>query len=103
MPKNVILHKGWFEKTIPEYNKNNDNDIAFINLDCDIYSSTKTVFDELENKIKNGTIILIDDFFNYRNWQQHQYKAFQEFVDNNDVKFEYLAFNGKHGVCIRIN
>ena len=102
VPKNVILHKGWFEKTIPEYNKNNDNDIAFINLDCDIYSSTKTVFDELENKIKNGTIILIDDFFNYRNWQQHQYKAFQEFIENNDVKFEYLAFNGKQGVCVRI-
>ena len=103
VPKNVILHKGWFEKTIPEYNKNNDNDIAFINLDCDIYSSTKTVFDELGNKIKKGTIILIDDFFNYRNWQQHQYKAFQEFVENNNVKFEYIAFNGKQGVCIRIN
>ncbi len=103
VPKNVILHKGWFEKTIPEYNKNNDNDIIFINLDCDIYSSSKTVFDELGDKIKKGTIILIDDFFNYRNWQQHQYKAFQEFVEHNDVKFEYLAFNGKQGVCIRIN
>jgi len=100
VPGNVILHKGWFDKTISEYN--NSNEIAFINLDCDIYSSTKTVLDELGNKITTGTIILIDDFFNYRNWKQHQYKAFQEFVEKNNVKFEYLAFNGKHGVCIRI-
>ena len=102
VPGNVILHKGWFDKTIPEYNKKNDNDISFINLDCDIYSSTKTVLDELGNKITTGTIILIDDFFNYRNWKQHQYKAFQEFVEKNNVKFEYLAFNGKQGICIRI-
>ena len=100
VPGNVILHKGWFDKTISEYN--NSNEIAFINLDCDIYSSTKTVLDELGNKITTGTIILIDDFFNYRNWQQHQYKAFQEFVEQSNIKFEYLAFNGKHGVCIRI-
>ena len=100
VPGNVILHKGWFDKTISEYN--NSNEIAFINLDCDIYSSTKTVLDELGNKITTGTIILIDDFFNYRNWQQHQYKAFQEFVEKSNIKFEYLAFNGKHGVCIRI-
>lgn len=102
VPENVILHKGWFDKTIPEYKKKHDEDIAFINLDCDIYSSTKTVFDELANKIKKDTIILIDDFFNYRNWKQHQFKAFQEFVENSQIKFEYLAFNGKHGVCIRI-
>ena len=100
VPGNVILHKGWFDKTISEYN--NSNEIAFINLDCDIYSSTKTVLDELGNKITTGTIILIDDFFNYRNWKQHQYKAFQEFVEKNNVKFEYLAFNGKQGICIRI-
>ena len=102
VPENVILHKGWFDKTISEYNKKHDDDIAFINLDCDIYSSTKTVFDELVHKIKKDTIILIDDFFNYRNWKQHQYKAFQEFVEEYQIKFEYLAFNGKHGVCIRI-
>ena len=100
VPGNVILHKGWFDKTISEYN--NSNEIAFINLDCDIYSSTKTVLDELGNKITTGTIILIDDFFNYRNWKQYQYKAFQEFVEKNNVKFEYLAFNGKQGICIRI-
>jgi len=102
VPDNVILHKGWFDKTIPEYRQKYDEEIAFINLDCDIYSSTKTVFDELANKIRKDTIILIDDFFNYRNWKQHQYKAFQEFVENYNVKFEYLAFNGKHGVCIKI-
>jgi len=40
--------------------------------------------------------------FKYTDNWQNQFKAFQEFVENYQIKFEYLAYNGKHGVCVEI-
>lgn len=100
--KNVILHKGWFEDTIPEFIKSNKDNIAFLHIDCDLYSSTKTVFDLIGNRIQKGTIIQFDEFLNTVNWKKHEYKAFSEFVEKNNVKFDYLAVDGNGRVCVRI-
>ena len=89
--KNVELNKGWFDDSLPKFLEKNTNDVAFLHIDCDLYSSTKTIFDNLKNKIKIGTIIVFDEYFNYPNWQKHEYKAFQEFVQANNVQYEYLA------------
>lgn len=62
-----------------------------MHIDCDLYNSTKTIFDNLAPRIKSGTIIVFDEYFNYPNWQQHEYKAFQEFVEDNNIKYEYIA------------
>ena len=44
---NVQLIKGWFDKTLPEFCKTHDGICAYLHVDCDLYSSTKTVFKEL--------------------------------------------------------
>ena len=88
---NVTLVKGWFDESLPHFLAKNTNDVAFLHIDCDLYLSTKTIFDNLKNKIKIGTIIVFDEYFNYPNWQKHEYKAFQEFVQANNVQYEYLA------------
>lgn len=100
--KNVVLHKGWFEDTIPEFLKSNKENIAFLHIDCDLYSSTKTVFDLVGDKIQKDTIIQFDEFLNTVNWKKHEYKAFSEFVEENNVKFDYLAVDGDGRVCVRI-
>lgn len=38
--KNVILHNGYFEDTLPEFSKNNNQKITYLDIDCDLYSST---------------------------------------------------------------
>jgi len=60
-------------------------------IDCDLYSSTKTVFDWLKPRIRAGTIVF-DEYFNYPNWHQHEFKAFKEFVEECHVKYEYLGY-----------
>ena len=72
--------KGIFDSSLPDF-KNTDyyqskDSIAFLHIDCDLYSSTLTVLNELKDKIKPGTIILFDEYFNYTGWQHHEYKAF---------------------------
>ena len=101
--KNVKLHKGWFEDTLPQFLEENKEDIAFMNMDADIYSSTYTVLELLHARIKKGTIIIFDEYFNSLNWKQHEYKAFQEFIIKHDAKYEYLAYTSSGGcVAIRI-
>jgi predicted O-methyltransferase YrrM len=58
----------------------------------DLYSSTKIVLQELENHIVSGTIILFDEFFNYPNWKNGEYRAFMEFTEKTKKEFEYIGY-----------
>ena len=103
MPANVALHSGWFEDSIPAFIKEYDDPIAYMHVDCDIYASTRTVFKTLADRIVPGTVIVFDEYFNYPNWQQHEYRAFQEFVTGHGIKYEYLGFISYEGiVALRI-
>ena len=102
LPKNIQIHKGWFNETLPKFLKNYKETVDFIHFDCDLYSSTKTILDLLGNRITKDTVLIFDEYFNYPTWQQHEFKAFQEFVKKNNVLYEYLAFTSKSAVCIKI-
>jgi len=101
VPANVRLHPGWFDKSLPPWLAQNPGPVAFIHVDCDLYSSTKTIFDLLGDRMAPGTIILFDEYFNYPNWEQHEYKALQEFVKQRGITYTYLAF-ARQQVAIRI-
>lgn len=101
VPSNVELHKGYFHTTLPEFIKKHNEKIAFIFIDCDLYSSTKDVFDSLSDQIEEGTIIVFDEYINNINWQEEEFKAFQEFVKQNNITYKYLAIRGS-GVCLKI-
>lgn len=103
VPKNVKLYKGWFSKTLPMFLEKNDAPVDFVHFDCDLYSSTKTILDLLGKKFTKGTLLTFDEYFNYPTWQQHEFKAFKEFVKKNKISYHYLAFTSKSSVCIKIN
>ena len=90
---NVRLVKGWFENTLPSFLDEHSENCAFTHIDCDIYSSTKTVLFTLRDRIVPGTVIQFDEFFNYPGWQKHEYKAFQEFLIQTGMKCKYLGYN----------
>jgi len=90
--ENVKLIKGWFDDTLPEFCTEHDENCAYIHVDCDLYSSSKIVFSELKHKIVPGTIIVFDEYFNYPSWQEHEYKAFQEFVEETGIEYDYIGY-----------
>lgn len=93
MPKNVMLYKGWFNDTLPLWLQDNKGkQISLLRVDCDIYSSTKTIFSVLKPLIRSGTWIVFDELIGYRGWRQHEYKAFMEFLDETKLEAEYVAF-----------
>ncbi len=91
-PPNVHLHKGWFSDTLPAFAEANPGPVAFMNVDCDIYSSTKTVFESLAGQIVAGTVIVFDEYIANPSWRDDEFKAFQEFIADGDRSYEYLAF-----------
>jgi len=103
VPSNAHLHVGWFKDTLPRFRAENSDTVAFGHIDCDLYSSTKTVLDHLADRIVPGSVLVFDEYFNYPNWQEHEFRAFQEFVAANGVSYEYLGLSVKNGhVAVRI-
>ena len=101
--KNVVLHKGWFDQTLPEFLAQRKNEkIAFMHIDSDIYSSAKTILDCLGNHIIPGTVIVFDEYYYYNNWREHEYKAFAEFVKRANAEYRYISFC-EHSAAIIID
>jgi hypothetical protein len=98
---NVRLIKGWFDETLPQFLADHPDDFAFIHIDCDTYEATRTVLDLIEKRIREGTVIVFDEYFGYRGWRLGEFKAWQEFVLRHQVRYEYLAFSAAQ-VSVRI-
>ena len=92
VPRNVTLHPGWFDKTLPAFVAANPGPVAFLHIDCDLYSSTKTIFDHFRDRLVPGSVIVFDEYFNYPRWRNHEHKAFVECVEDAGIRFEYLAY-----------
>ena len=93
MPGNVRLYKGWFDDTLPVWAKQNEGTpITLLRVDCDIYSSTKTIFDVLGGFLESGSWICFDELIGYYGWREHEHKAFMEFIARTGFRYEYVAY-----------
>lgn len=104
--RNIDLVVGYFDSVLPrfvlDHNKELDK-LKFIHIDCDLYSSTKTIFCNIGNFIKPGTIIAFDEYINYPGWQFDEFKAFQEWVACNGISYKYIAYvENNTQVCVEI-
>ncbi len=99
--ENVELVIGWFNETLPAFLDQHQGPFCLLHIDCDIYSSTKQVFDLVADRIVPGTIIVFDEFFNYHGFELHEYKAFYELIEANALTFEFISFSGQE-VGVRI-
>jgi hypothetical protein len=101
VPSNVILHKGWFCDTLPAWHTQFKEPVAFVHIDCDIYSSTVDALNGIADRLKPGTVIVFDEYFNYPDWESHEFKAWQEFVTMHQVRYEYLGY-ARQQVAVKI-
>lgn len=93
VPANVALHVGWFDATLPKFLAAHDGPVRLVNIDCDIYSSTRTVLDLLAPRIVAGSVIIFDEYIGNQHWREDEFKAFQEAVSRYGWHYEYLCFS----------
>ena len=92
LPHNAELVIGLFEKTLPEWLALHPGPVAFVHIDCDLYSSTKCVLGHLAPRFISGTVLAFDEIVNYPEYEKHEAKAFAEFL--NDTGFRYECLGG---------
>lgn len=82
---NVKLVKGFFEDTLGAFvAQAPEQPVAFMHVDCDLYSATRTVLAHFAPRLVDGTVIVFDEYFNYPGWQEGEFKAFTEFIAAQD-------------------
>ncbi len=89
---NVRLHQGWFEQSLPVFLRHHSEHVSLVHIDCDLYSSTATVLSQLACRFRPGTILIFDDFLGIEGFEQHEFKAFAEFVQQSGFSFRLLSY-----------
>lgn len=83
---------GPYEQTLPKFLGEHAEPIALLHLDVNLYSSARTVLDLVADRLVTGTVIVIDEFFNYPSWQHHEFRAWLEFVERTGIEFSYEGY-----------
>lgn len=84
----VKFFKGWFNETLPLYTIP-PHEQLFVNVDCDLYSSSKAVLDYLRPHLSVGAYLYFDEFHH----REHELKAFDELLSETNMKFKPIAAN----------
>lgn len=99
---NVTLIKGLFDKTLPNFMKDFHKNVKLLHVDCDLYSSTTTVLELLNDKIIKGTVIVFDELANwreeslYKNYKDHEWLALKNWSNKFNRSFSFI---GRSGHC----
>lgn len=117
--KNVRLHVGWYKDSVPLFRERymQDSDAAFIDIDSDVYESAWTILIELDEHIAPGTIIRFDELCDWRRvgfsdvkiprtyyttWEQHEWKALNEWLDKCGREVEILHRDTYMAAAVRV-
>jgi hypothetical protein len=96
---NVKLTKGFFKDTLPGFLKGMDKNISFLHVDCDTYESTIEALNIITaEKLVPNTRILFDEYLGYIGWKNGEFKAWQEFVKNNNISYGYEMFGPRQAL-----
>jgi hypothetical protein len=53
---------------------------------------TARALELLENHLVPGTIVILDEYFNYPGWQHGEFRAWAEFGERTGIEFRYEAY-----------
>jgi hypothetical protein len=74
---NVELCVGLFAETLPPFLTQHVDTCALVHIDCDLYTSTRTVLEALTPRITVGTVMVLDEYFIVVEQEQ---RAFNEWL-----------------------
>jgi hypothetical protein len=82
---------GLFADTLPGFLDAHPGPVAFLHVDCDLYSSAATVLEHLGPRLVEGSVVLFDEYFNFPGWQEHEHRAWLEHVERTGLEFAYAG------------
>jgi ectoine hydroxylase-related dioxygenase (phytanoyl-CoA dioxygenase family) len=99
----VRVRAGWLTDTLTDPQAPFDLQAPFglVFLDCEGVANVEFVLRTLEPGLREGTVIVLDNFYNFPGWELGTYKAFQEFVRDRARGFDYLGRSPRQ-VAVRL-
>lgn len=89
VPFNAMLVKGLFEDTAPKFPF--PRWIDLVHIDCDLYSSTVTALLSVWAHLRTGTVIVFDEFHGYEGHEEHEKRAWNEFITRTNFHADRIA------------
>jgi hypothetical protein len=94
---------GLFADVLPGFLAEHDGVVDFLHVDCDLYSSTVDVLDLVGPRLRPGSVVVFDEYLNYPGWEEHEHKAWAEYVARSALRFEYEGYTLDHEqVIVRV-
>lgn len=98
----VDLVPGWFEETLPPYlTRQPTRRVSFVHVDCDLYSSARTVLRALQSRCEEGTVVVFDEFAGLL--PDDEARAFRELLHETGFTSDLLgiSFEGSVAFLLR--
>jgi hypothetical protein len=94
----VTLHRGLFDESIPVFERQygdvlSQEGIAFVHVDSDLYSSACTVLEFVGKYLKNRSVILFDEYFNWPGWLVPGRGEHSALMEWEVIGWQYVAYN----------
>lgn len=102
LPSNVRLVRGLFQDTLPRFLEGlvSSKQTAFVHIDCDLYSSTFYVLNQLKDYL-NGAIVAFDELFGFPEYEAHEGRALRDFVAATGYQLNLIGNQHKNGAGFR--
>jgi hypothetical protein len=91
VPANCRLIPGWFADTVPAFLREDESGIAFVGIDCDVYSSAREVLFGLGERLRPGTILYFDELINYDTFLWNEMLALFEFLEATGMGVDWIG------------
>lgn len=83
---------GLFDATLPGFLAEHAGPVDLLHVDADLYSSAATVLELVGPRLRPGSVVVFDEFFNYPGWEAHEARAWAEYVAAQRLDFRYEAY-----------
>ena len=91
LPARAVLHEGWFADTAPGFAAGLDAPLAFVHVDCDLYSSAKDALDAVGHLLRPGAVVVVDDFLAHETWLDDEKRAWDEARERFGLRAEVIC------------
>lgn len=89
--ENAELVIGLFADTLPGFDFGAVAPVGLVHFDADLYSSTKTALDHIGPYLGRGCYIVFDEWRNYPGVEEHEPRAWREFVERTGVEWTVVG------------
>eukprot|EP00884_Botryococcus_braunii_P011172 jgi/Botrbrau1/20055/Bobra.200_1s0060.1 len=104
VPSNVVLHKGLFIDSLPDYLTAQrtqrrkagqaDHGVTYMHVDCDLYTGAAQALLLNAPRMQPGTILIFDELVNYPNYRDHEVKALWEWLAATGLRLRVIGIWG---------